>query len=695
MPETTDAAVDTFVPDDISWLRSSFLLPADSVDEYSIIDRNKSSADDKYVNSTIGGNFAINVPPQFTHTADPKIEGLGLHPTADRPSPMHGLGRYYSEAIDDNNEIITMRFGTLQFNTLLGFLARAYSINYAKMARTGTTDPSFSFQMGRIVGFVITAPMIPPIMMIRGLFAIFNGAATVGKNLASLIFGPVKIPGSRYAYLKTAMPMYWATVNQMANTLAVNMGLIPPASFFNSGKDGNPVEKNGHYFARLSDEDSNGIPTEGSDAISLETFNRFLPDFIRDGARGGINVRAIAGRAEQIRVRRTKKLASQLDDMLKGNDRSKLDALAQLYKEKWAMPMVNTNQPVVENKKDGYDYLRKIVGEEISSEEAATAAEAEEEDNINWYTRSFGDYFTLDTLAGANWVHFRVTGDKAISESFDNQVGESELATTLKAKAGRSKDAAYATAAGNVVDFALFNFAKGIGSKIKDVTASLAESLGVGGFAATLSGAYLDFPSLWKDSTANLPKMEYKIELRATYGNKMSVFMDIYIPLCMILAATLPLSAGKASYVSPFLCEIYHKGRAQSRMAIVDKVTISRGVGNLGWTVDNLPMAVDVSLSIADLTNVIHAPIDDSIASYEDDSGYNNYMAVLGAMGVVDQVDFFPKFYRSKARVIQKVSNLSNPAAWGMDLSDTLGGRAFNHIVKHIGDVYSELPDLP
>lgn len=689
MPDVdTSIPFDTLVPDDIRWLRSSFLLPPKTINEINIVNRNRSSADEKYVDTTIGGNFAINVPPQFTHIADPRIEGLGVREgPAHRPSPMRGLGRYYSEAIDDNNEIITMRFGTLQFNSLLGFLSRAYSINYAKMARSGVSDESFAYKMGKVIGFVITAPTVPVITAIRLVTKIIHGAAAVGGNLASLIFGTSNIPGSRYAYLKPAMPMYWATVNHMANTLAINMGLLNPATFFDKDKEGNPITEDGQVFARLSAEDANGLPQDSVDGISVNNFNKLLPEFMRDIRAGGVNVRALAGRAEQIRVRRVKELAAQIDDMLTGEPKSKLDALARAYRKNWAMPTVGTNQPVGDDGEvDSYDYLRKITSEEITSEEASER----NSDDPSWFTRKVADYFTLETNAGANWVNFRVTGDKAISESFQNQVGEPELATTLKNKAGKAKAVEASTAGGNIAENFVFDVLGGFASRIKDLATQVVESIGGEGFAALLGGAYLDFPNVWQDSTADLPKMEYTMELRATYGNKMSVFMDIYIPLCMILAATLPLSAGKASYVSPFICELYHQGRAQSRMAMVERVTINRGVGNLGWTVDKLPTAIDVSISIVDLTSIIHAPIDNSINSYEDDSGYNNYMAILGAMGVVDQIDYFPRFYRKKALMVQDVANALSPSVWAMNLSDRIPGRQINHTIRHLGNIVDQ-----
>ena len=689
--------LDTVVPDDVSWLRASFLLPRQSVGIHDVVDRNRSSADDKYVNASLGGNFAVNVPPQFTHIADPRIIGIAeASGTHERPSPMDGLGRYYSEALDDNSQVITLRFGTLQYSSLLGFLSRAYNVSYAKMARSGVGMDSFGYKMGEIAGFAVLAPVIPSIMLIRGALKLIGFGFKAGGGLAQMIFGTTKIPASRYVYMKTGMAAYWATVNHMVNTLAVNMGLIPAATFFDEGKDGTPSKKEGQWSSSLSDEDAKGLPltdSESANGVSIESFNRLLPGFMRDSKYGGINVRSIIGRAERIRVARAIKINNKLDELLASGAQSELDALTQSYRESWKMWMADDyNNATPENDRaDSYGYLRRIVEENISNEKpASTDPETGEElddDSTNSWVRQFGDAFSIDTLAGANWVTFRVTGDKTVNESFQNDIGESSVAAALKSKTGRSRDAEYGEMAGGISSLALSELSRGFKTKIRETMASMASDIGLGGFGAALGGAYLDFPNMWKDSTANLPKMDYTIELRATYGNKMSVFTDIYIPLCMLLGGTIPLSAGKASYVSPFVCEVYHKGRAQSRLAMIENVSISRGVGNLGWSVDDLPLGIDVTLSIADLTNIIHVPIDHGMGTYDDDSGYSNYLAVLGSLGYIGQTEFLPRFSRRKARFFQDVTNALDPSTWGINAADTLPARSLNHMVKHIGNI--------
>ena len=91
---------------DRDWVRQSFLVGSvnnDGVATSNLQDIDKknrffSTASFKFVDTTPGGNLAINPPPQYCRNADIKKKSILV--TA-KP-----LGRYYSEAIDDNSRLI-------------------------------------------------------------------------------------------------------------------------------------------------------------------------------------------------------------------------------------------------------------------------------------------------------------------------------------------------------------------------------------------------------------------------------------------------------------------------------------------------------------------------------------------------------------------------------------------------------------
>jgi hypothetical protein len=120
---------------------------------------------------------------------------------------------------------------------------------------------------------------------------------------------------------------------------------------------------------------------------------------------------------------------------------------------------------------------------------------------------------------------------------------------------------------------------------------------------------------------------------------------NLYVPLCMILAAALPLTTGKQSYTSPFLVEIYDRGRAQTRLGIIDSISIQRGTGNQGFNNAGSAMAIDVSFTVQDLSSVMHMPIiqgfnpltNPTAGLFDDDTVFTDYMAVLGSLTLNEQ----------------------------------------------------------
>src|SRR5690606_23738872 len=100
----------------------------------------------------------------------------------------------------------------------------------------------------------------------------------------------------------------------------------------------------------------------------------------------------------------------------------------------------------------------------------------------------------------------------------------------------------------------------------------------------------------------------------------------------------LPLSTGQHSYTSPFLCQLFDRGRAQTRLGMIDSISITRGMHNLAFNRIGEPMSVEVSFSVVELSNILHMPIaksfnpitDLSLSSiFDNESLYHDYIATL------------------------------------------------------------------
>ena len=176
-----------------------------------------------FSDTSLGGNRSINPKPQFTKFADPNLPSL-LAATNNSGNPSAtqsmGMGRYYSEAIDDNAQRIFLQFGVPAYNSLSNFFTTFYDRGHANMANSGTMADGLLFSIGKYAGFLIAWTIVPAL----SLAALFY---STGKKA---LFSILDVPLSKFYYMKPTMPLYWNTVTIISNALAVNMKLIQGAT---------------------------------------------------------------------------------------------------------------------------------------------------------------------------------------------------------------------------------------------------------------------------------------------------------------------------------------------------------------------------------------------------------------------------------------------------------------------------------
>lgn len=515
--------------EDSKWVQSSFMIPSHAADLVAAQRARLSSAYSKFTDTTLGGNFAINPPPQFTRSADLKVR----NPNARS----RGMGRKYSEMIDDNSQVVHMRFGIPQFNSLMTFFTGFYDTSASLLSRTGRS-PGFFYSLGRVSGFVVTLPLLPLIM-----------AGRIYRYLA-------RKPSSKFYYLKPAMPLYWNAVNSISNGIAVNMGIIPRvfASKANEAEKGRPEDaEDGNVYNDGEIVEPATDAQYGEDDIAA--YHNLLPDIYHEG--GGIDVYAVASRAQRLADKAREKaskaivaagsadelrqnMVDHIEDVRAMTDDGQafpavegVDTGAQTYLAHW-MNQPPSKPPEGDNKGDN---MEKGILDKENTEKS-------------WFS-SFIEFAEAEIRDGSQFATFRVNHTGDIGESFSNSAGESQMASKLNGMSSSARAARFSFADGNLSDGPLGSMVEGVINSAKSFAAGLGESLSISGLGALMGNAFVDIPQEWKDSSADLPKSTYTMHLRTPYGNKMSRFMNLYVPLSMILAGALPKSTGKHSYDSP------------------------------------------------------------------------------------------------------------------------------------------------
>lgn len=639
---------------DAAWVRQSFMLPKHTLSSQDARKRMFSNAAFKFTDTTLGGNFAINPPPQFTRFADIKVRG--------RFSKSKGLGRYYSEAIDDTRQDVHIRFGVPEYNSLTNFFGNFYDPTASSLARTGRA-PGIFYKLGKAAGFVVTIPLQP---------FIIGGAAY--RFFA-------KKPASKYYYLKPTMPLYWNAVNTMVNGIAVNMGVIP----------------------RVGDAKTNEMIGIGADetysSSDVEKFHNVLPDIFRK--KGGIDIYSVATRAQRLADKHHTEMA---DFMSKYKDRGQVSS----FFRKWMKESEDGVGSLPLPASRGIDAYLSTYAESMYGVVGEAPDGKQESADQRSLLERMDEAMVAEWRDGGAFVTVRVNHTGTASESFSNTVGESDIQGKINGMASSSRNARFSMAEGNLGDGVIAGTVESIGAAMKDFVTGALDSVNMSGIAALAGSAFVDIPKHWNGSTANLPRMEYTMELRSPYGNKLSRLMNLWVPTSMILAGALPLSTGTQSYNSPFICEVYDKGRAQTRLGMIDSVSITRGVGNLGWTNVHEALGVDITFSIVDFSSIMHMPIvaglsavevagaalvaagnaiNDTLGNglgsgaqigggallakglFDDDNAYTDYLAVIGSLTLTDQIYPMRKLKLNLTRKLADFDSWLSPshhANWSM-----------------------------
>jgi hypothetical protein len=628
------------LPLDAQWARGSFLIPNDLLDnsissntvleqiaqaDFSSVSttdikklksnltlfyRYWTSAYLKWTNTQLGGNIGVNSKPQFTRYADIRVPGLIYNNKVTVPvfgkngelSPNAiniGMGRYYSEAIDDKAQRVYMRFGVPMFNTLANFLNNVFNTNLADLANTGR-GPSAFYYAGWTLGKVSMFTTFPvAALLLTGVQAATRVANALGF--------------SQFYTMKPTMPLYWSAVNDLVNQMATYRGILPPG-----------ILSNTFNFKYPSTYGNNG----GNDA-DIAAYNKLLPTLYTSS--GALNVFAIATRA-QIMYDAARRELEKAE-----NGASISELTPQFYAAKVKSAVTKAGQSV------GPDSLSKLINsyKKYVGTNAPTppvkgnakAATNKSADKIpDWIEAGLGDieaffyvdpknskydpqssnkffnYLKAEAQDGGGFAVFVVDGSGHPSESFSNDVGTTDIAGILNNAESAERQFKFSAEGGNLGGMAAP--IQAILSNVKSTLAGVASGIGIGGIANFLFGkGMIEIPKFWTGSSASLPKCDYKFSLISPYGNPISQLQNIYLPLAMLLVGGLPLATGKQSYTSPFLCQVFDRGQAEIQLGLIDSISITRGTSNLAFTQEWRMLACEVNVSIVDLSNVMFMPL--------------------------------------------------------------------------------------
>lgn len=622
---------------DPNWVRGIFGFSPTARDRRDNSKRTTTHSNYKFGDTSVGGNQAINPPPQFTRFADPKTAGLlADFDLGDSASSMFvnednsgsfRMGRTFSEVHDDNAHYIHMRFGMAKPTGMFNFFANMHDRDLAKLATTGEHTSKMR-RFGQVAGAVGLFMVLPSVVF----FPLIISSAVL--KLAS-----AKAP-SKFFYLNPTQNLYLRAVQSILDTQLLHHRLVPMWNVVGTDR-----------YTDVSN-DENVL-----NATMQEVYSE-LPDIWKSNGKFDVfkminRYQVLANYQHQIIQSIYSKSANEVDYLAAINayvESAKNESILQNAYEQTAdlqaiskayassiLYQESEEDAAAHDAKMG-DLYDKMNAEAGISAEGIVSQSGTDEDPLKVKDVSTFDKFWnglsdvteqlgSEAMDGSMWITLQVDGKESLTDTISSSVTEPTIASSLNAISSKARAINASTAGGKTG----FDFVDGVIGGVKDFIGGALDTLHISGLSAVFGRSNVVIPDIWESTDTQIASQSFKVPLRSPHGNDLALFQNIMVPMSFILAGALPLSTGKQSFTSPFLVELYSRGRNTIRLGIIESVTITRGAGNKGWRSDGRMLGCDIEFTVKDLSKVLHMPILQDPGIFDDDNVYTDYMATIGA----------------------------------------------------------------
>lgn len=220
----------------------------------------------------------------------------------------------------------------------------------------------------------------------------------------------------------------------------------------------------------------------------------------------------------------------------------------------------------------------------------------------------------IDQFAGqsyANYIACYVDPNSGGGESLSNSTTQSIL-SGINSLSDKSRDMGFMFAHLSGTDAKMFSddvnekltkdFAQ---DAMKDSNFSNRFNAMIKSSAAVLkNGGKMVFPEIWSDSSYQ-KSFSINAGFHSPYGDPMSIFLHVLVPFVHLFCLAAPRQLGVNGIMSPFLVRAYIKGEFSCSMGIIDSFSFKKGGPGDAWSIDSLPLTIEVDMSIAELYSSI------------------------------------------------------------------------------------------
>ena len=613
------------------------------------IDKNYQTLDviDRVLDDTsLGGNDALNcywsynedddiVHPQTAYNRD-HADNYGVD--------LKGMGRVYAENIQKYQQILYMNFGVPVYKGAITSLFGGSSARARVINRGNTIAANIGYFTGTLIKIVFAFPLLP-LYGLMCLTDLFN-----------------EFPVSKYFEHRTAMPMYYKFCNMLIGHMAVNLGL------YRATEESIKTLTAGLVKVDTKKTDDSKIQ---SGAKLFDKTMTGVPDILKHGPDmlAIMSKRALKLRAYDVSV--SGKIPDELfqttDNKLLDWLRSSQDNKSQEY-IRIEQELSKTKTAYSEAHRSGKTKELPALEERMNNLQLQLETISSSSGSINkffgkWSGNLFGNMSNMafgTALQSIDYIGFKVEKSTSVSEGISNTTCPLEIAGTINGKANEGANKRDSLAGMFLSGRSGLPIIDQISQFVGSTLNVLADSVGAGNMVNIVTGnGYADIPERWQSSSFSR-SYNVEIQLRARYADPVSWLQSVGIPLCCILAGCMPRGIGGSMYTSPFLVRCYCKGMFSIPTGIIENCSMTRGGSEFGWSINRLPLAIDVNLTIKDLSPILYIGMDNDM-----NAGMDEYMSTLTGLGLYERAFIFPRLLRrfNRALLIHR-NTWANPLWW-------------------------------
>jgi hypothetical protein len=353
------------------------------------------------------------------------------------------------------------------------------------------------------------------------------------------------------------------------------------------------------------------------------------------------------------------------------------------------------------------DVNGKPIGLDLDPNDPSDSVDKRIQDNVEGpkseKLKKYKEYMLAEFTEGAAFAVFNVESTGSVGESFSSSFGENPIAGTFNAISAKSRGITtlLSSTAGSVP------YLDDVMKLVADTGAVMASGATLGMANPLLALAYgvnISMPKMWEASSATLPRASYKMKLISPYGNAFSQLFNIYMPLSMLLAGSLPRATGASSYMSPFFCQLFDKGRNNISLGMVSDLNVTRGTSSLAFTRSGNPNAIDIDFNITNLDEIVsvdvtsNGALTNAIKQLSTDFSDTPFVSYMNTIAAVDVYTMSNRVPMMRLKLAERYMNLKayvdpDPAMYAsMTVNLIPLGGLFRDIV--MGDNNQSLQDL-